>query len=87
MEYDVIPSTMILSEKWPREYLNDHVIFCFIAKAQSAGIGQRQNVWTSPKGNLYMTILLVNRMDIIVETSIRVANAVRTTIQSYIPKI
>jgi len=57
LSFDEIPSTMILSDRWPREFLSDQTIFCFIAEQQSAGVGQKSNKWLSPKGNLFLTVL------------------------------
>jgi BirA family biotin operon repressor/biotin-[acetyl-CoA-carboxylase] ligase len=48
---------MLISEKWPREFLNKNTYFVFTAKAQIQGKGQTSNTWTSPIGNVYMTIL------------------------------
>lgn len=48
---------MILSQAWPRDLLGANVLFAFVANSQTQGQGQKTNTWSSPPGNVYMTIL------------------------------
>lgn len=49
---------MILSEEWPRELVTPTRSFGFSAEGQSEGRGQHTNTWSSPPGNMYLTLLL-----------------------------
>lgn len=56
--FNMIDSTMNLAEFWPKAQVTDKTSFCFIADCQKSGKGQRDNEWSSPVGNCYVTYLL-----------------------------
>lgn len=65
LHFDDISSTMLLLQKWNTSLLDDKTSFLFTTKQQSAGRGQRTNTWSSPPGNIYMTILTKQSVDTI----------------------
>lgn len=75
---------MILSELWPRECLSEWV-YCFIAREQSSGVGQKENKWVSPPGNTYMTLLTNYPIEQLSQLPVRVNNAVVALIKRHCP--
>jgi BirA family biotin operon repressor/biotin-[acetyl-CoA-carboxylase] ligase len=49
---------MNISAAWPIDNLNETEVSCFAAEQQSKGQGQANNVWASPPGNIYATLLI-----------------------------
>lgn len=54
--YDTLPSTN--SQTWQLRQENIKPPFFVIARQQTAGKGQRGNIWRSPIGGLYLSIIL-----------------------------
>ncbi len=54
--YDILPSTN--SHAWQLRRENIRPPFIVIAKQQTAGKGQRGNIWRSPPGGLYLSMVL-----------------------------
>lgn len=55
--------------------------WCFLADKQSQGQGQHTNTWSSPKGNVYMTVLTVLSELDLVGLSMVVALSVAQTVE------
>jgi biotin-(acetyl-CoA carboxylase) ligase len=52
-----LESTHSLAQKWPWTSLQNGEWIMLLADEQTGGRGQRSNVWSSPVGNLYMTLI------------------------------
>jgi BirA family biotin operon repressor/biotin-[acetyl-CoA-carboxylase] ligase len=56
IQYDSVESTMTLAKKIAEE--GDNHFHCIQAYEQKSGRGRHGNQWTSPKGNLYLSLIL-----------------------------
>lgn len=82
-----IPSTHALAQRWPWQQIRDNDWVMLLADEQSGGRGQRDNAWSSPVGNLYMTLLfrvhdphIVARCLLTQATALTVAQAIDTAV-------
>jgi BirA family transcriptional regulator, biotin operon repressor / biotin---[acetyl-CoA-carboxylase] ligase len=56
--HDVLPSTNAAALRHSLEHAGDVRPLWIVAREQTQGRGRRGNTWTSPRGNLYATLLL-----------------------------
>ena len=58
--HEVLPSTNASALQYALEHAGDTQPLWIIAHEQTAGRGRRGSAWTSPPGNLYATLLLID---------------------------
>jgi BirA family biotin operon repressor/biotin-[acetyl-CoA-carboxylase] ligase len=62
LTYDVVPSTNDIAKEKAQAGAAEGLVVH--ALSQTAGRGRRSNQWTSPKGNLYLSLVLRPKVDI-----------------------
>ena len=75
---------MLISDKWPRQFLNTNTYFVFTAKSQNKGQGQGTNTWVSPPGNVNMTILGYFHLNLIPLLSLAIGVTTNRLIQEHL---
>ena len=83
LNFHNIPTTMLLSEEWPRELVTPTRSFAFAAESQSEGRGQHSNGWISPPGNMYLTLLVEKDIGCGRYFSMLIANTMIKTIKAH----
>ena len=78
---------MTPAEKWPHQFVNKFTSFVFQAQSQTQGKGQRDNSWSSPPGNLYMTLLTEIEPALAPFVSIIACSAIMRTISHQLPHL
>ena len=71
---------MIPAEKWSEHHLKQFS-FVFQAESQTAGKGQGSNLWSSPPGNIYLTLLTKIKPTLAPFLSLLACSAVLQTIR------